>query len=203
MSYAPTTVIGQRLAEKLEPWMDPEGDLARLCDAIGEMAEPLAEIIEDQGFDGQAGFVPSYGILMNPTTCPAEYLPWLGMFVGVPIPEGMPEAEARELIKLELGIHRGTQASIEQAILRTLGPTPFILLSRTNETLEANAYWFIVIIPKGHGEPGPVEEAIRATKPAGLRFKVVEREGTWFAGTKKWSGVAAGKTWAAIKEGEY
>lgn len=203
MTYTPTTVIGARLSGKLAVWEDPEGDLARVCDAIGTMAEPLASIIEDQGFDGQAGFVPSYGNVMNPEECSAEFLPWLGMFVGVPIPEGMPEAEARELIKLELGIHRGTQASIEQAIIRTLGDVPFLLLSRTNEAGESNPYSFVIILAKGHGEPIPVEEAIRATKPAGLKFAVIERAGTFFSGTKKWESIAAGKLWSEMTEGTF
>jgi hypothetical protein len=202
MAYTPTTVIGARLAEKLAAWADEEGDLNREMDAIGTMAEPLALVIEDQGFDGQPGFVPSYGRVMNPDECPADFLPWLGMFVGVPIPEGMPEAEARELIKLELGIHRGTQASIEQAITRTLGPVPFLLLSRTDESGSANPYWFIIVLPKGHGEPGPVETAIRATKPAGLRFAVIEREGTWFSATLKWEEIKAGTKWSGLTEAE-
>lgn len=118
MSYEPTTVVGVRLAEKLEPWISD--DLARVCDSIGAMCEPLALVIEDEGFDGEHGYVPGYGKLFNPEECPGKYLPYLGMFVGVSIPVGTPEAEARALIKAESGLQRGTEASVKAAIERSI-----------------------------------------------------------------------------------
>lgn len=118
--YTATTVIGARLAAKLAPVLSP--DLERLCDAIGAMCEPLAEVIEDTGLDGEDGYVPSYGKLLNPETCPGKYLPFLGNFVGVSIPVGTPEEEARAIIKAESGLERGTRASVESAIERSIAP---------------------------------------------------------------------------------
>lgn len=120
MTYMPTTVVGQRLYSKLLPWADEPGDLARLCDSIGYMAEPLAEILAEQGEQGEPGWVPPYGKVMNPAECPAAFLPWLAMFVGVQIPVGVSEAEARALIKAESGLARGTEASVKAAIERSI-----------------------------------------------------------------------------------
>jgi hypothetical protein len=116
MSFTPTTTIGQRLAERWKPWLTD--DLARVAEAIGTMCEPLAEIIEEEGYPDEEGWVPGYGKIFNPETCPEAFLGYLGMFVGVPIPAGTPEAEARALIKAESGLARGTEASVKAAIER-------------------------------------------------------------------------------------
>jgi hypothetical protein len=116
--YTATSIVGQRLSEQLAPILTP--DLARLFDAIGAIAEPLMSVLEETGLDGEAGFVPAYGRIFNATTCPAEYLPFLGNFLGIPIPVGTPEAEARALIRAESGLERGTEASIKAAIERSI-----------------------------------------------------------------------------------
>jgi Phage tail protein (Tail_P2_I) len=118
MAYTATSIIGRRLEPKLAPWMSE--DLARLLDSIGYMAQPLAEILQEEGLDGEAGFVPAYGKLFDPDLCPAKYLPYLGQFVGVSIPVGASESEARALVKAEAGLNRGTRSSIESAIQRAI-----------------------------------------------------------------------------------
>lgn len=116
MSFTPTTTIGKRLVERWAPWLTE--DLAFVAEAIGTMCEPLAEVIEETGYPDEAGWVPGYGKLFNPEECPGKYLPYLGNFVGVPVPVGTPEAEARALIKAESGLERGTEASVKAAIER-------------------------------------------------------------------------------------
>lgn len=116
MTFTPTTTIGKRLAEMWTPWLTE--DLAFVAEAIGTMGEPLAEVIEETGYPDEAGWVPGYGKIFNPETCPVDFLPYLGNFVGVSIPVGTPEAEARVLIKAESGLERGTEASVKSAIER-------------------------------------------------------------------------------------
>jgi hypothetical protein len=117
-AYTATSIIGQQIAEQLAPILTP--DLARLCDAIGAIAEPLMSVLQETGIDGEPGFVPAYGKLFDPVTCPGEYLPFLGNLIGVPVPVGASEAEARALIKAESGLERGTEASINAAIERSI-----------------------------------------------------------------------------------
>lgn len=148
-------------------------------------------------------YVPSWGKLLDPSTCPGKYLSYLAMFVGVQIPITATEAEARELVKNESGLERGTQSAIEMAIRRVLGrEIPFAVVPRTNPKAEEKGYFFIVIVPPSHSSKA-LKEAIESVKPGGVMFEIIEREGTWYVGTKKWSEVAAGKKWSAIKEGEY
>lgn len=118
MSYTPTTIFGARLIAKLAPWATD--DLARYADAIGVMFEQVLELAEETGTDGQAGYVPSWGKLLDPTLCPAKLLPYLGQFVGVTIPVGSSPAEARALVKAESGLARGTPASLKSAIERSI-----------------------------------------------------------------------------------
>lgn len=118
MSFTPTTTIGKRLAEQWEPWLTD--DLARVAEAIGTMCEPLAEVIEEEGYPDEAGWVPGYGKIFNPEECPAAFLPYLAMYVGVPIPDGTPEVEARALVKAESGLARGTKASVKAAVERSI-----------------------------------------------------------------------------------
>jgi hypothetical protein len=202
MSFEPTTTIGKRLVEQWAPWLTE--DLAFVAEAIGTMCEPLAEIIEEVGYPEEEDWVPAYGKLFNPEECPGKYLPFLGNFVGVPIPVGTPEAEARALIKAESGLERGTTASVEATIERVLGKgVPFTIRERTNNKGEPAAWWFQVIVPKGKSST-VLKEAIEKAKPAGLKFSIVEAENAWLAGVLKWSEVKAGLKWSTPpKELEY
>ncbi|MDP9024091.1 MAG: hypothetical protein M3N13_01785, partial [Candidatus Eremiobacteraeota bacterium] len=85
-TYVAQTLIGARLIESLGPWMTLH--LAWLCDGIGASFEEVASIVLDVGFDGQPGYVPGYGKILDPATCPPAQLPFLGQFVGVSIPQG-------------------------------------------------------------------------------------------------------------------
>lgn len=110
--------FGARLFAMLEPWQTD--DLARYCDAIGAMFDPVYQLVSDQGFDGDTDYVPGYGVLFDIDACPASCLPYLGQFVGVSIPAGADEATARALVRAESGLSRGTLASIQSAVERSI-----------------------------------------------------------------------------------
>jgi hypothetical protein len=115
----------QRLIANMAPWntgpvVAGMTDLERFLAAIALMFEPVVSLAEEEGTDGQAGYVPSWGKLLDPTLCPAKLLPYLGQFVGVTIPVGASDAEARALVKAESGLARGTPASIKSAIERSI-----------------------------------------------------------------------------------
>src|ERR1700680_1746365 len=118
MAYTPATIFGKRLFARLEPWASD--DLARYCDAIGAPWQAILELAEEEGEDGHAGYEPAWGRLFDPNACPYKALPYLAQYVGVEIPVGAGEAEARALVKAESGLNRGTRSSLESAIVRSI-----------------------------------------------------------------------------------
>ena len=184
-----------RLEAKMEPWLT--ADLKRWLKAAAQPYEQVETLTEETGTFGKPGWIPPYAKVMNPTECPAAYLPWLGQFCGVQVRKTATEAEARAEVKAESGLSRGTRKSLETLLKKALGAKAFYILER-----EPTPYSFKVVIPVG-GIPAAMYEEINLTKPAGLTYEVVERPGTWYVGTKKWSAVAAGKKWSTIVEGEY
>ena len=202
-----TTTLTQRLIKRMGTWNTGEKhggktDLERYLEAVAKPMEAVAEIAEESGEQGKAGWVPSYGVIFNPATCPAKFLPFLGQFVGVEVPKTATEAEARELIKVESGLSRGTLASLQAAIKMVLGASFFFVQERTSKAGSEAAYHVNILVGLGKASVA-LTEAIERTIPGGIMFSVLEVEGAWIEGAKKWSEVAAGKTWATIKPGEF
>jgi hypothetical protein len=195
------TTFAQRLEARLEPWLTP--DLSRYIRALGAMFQPILDLAEETGQDGEAGYEPAWGKILDVNLCPPQALGYLAQFVGVSLPTTVTTEEARALIRAEGGFERGTRQSIEAAIERVLGPSvTFTIEERTNLGGEEKAYWFIVIVSPGHASKA-LNEAIESVKPAGLLFAVVEVEGSWLAGTLAWNEVAEGVQWGTVVEGEY
>ena len=77
------------------------------------MLEPISSLVLDVGSpDDPSGYTPGWSILLDPNNCPTQYLPYCGMFVGVFVPPGMPDAQARAQIKARAGWYRGTLGAI-------------------------------------------------------------------------------------------
>lgn len=209
-------LFADRLIDQLQPWMTP--DLERYCYAIGVMFQPVFELVEEEGTDGEYGYVPPWGILFDPDLCPARYLPYLGQFVGVEIPQGASEEEARALVKAESGRERGTLQAVESAIRRNLAPgATFQIVERRNLADEEDAYHFVVTI-KGKGiiqtwfkmsgsweslsgswenlagSEGLVKEAVNRVKPGGVFYSIILAEGTpWLDLAGSWESLTG--TW--------
>jgi hypothetical protein len=120
-----TEPFAERLIAKLAPWntgpaINGSTDFERWLRALAAPAELVESLTTEVGEQGEPGWVPPYGVVMNPVTCPGKLLPWLAQFVGVPLPIGTPEAEARAIIKAESGLARGTEASMKAAIERAI-----------------------------------------------------------------------------------
>ena len=177
-------------------------DLERYMNSISAMFEPVSSIAEETGSDGEAGYVPPYGTLFSPATCPKDGMRYLAQYVGVELPTGGSEAEWRAVLKAESGLQRGTRASLKALLEKALGAVPFLILERTQSVEGDNAYWITVVIPTGHLTEAVYPE-INATVPGGIMYTSVERSGTWFSGTLKWSGIAAGKKWSQMLEGTF
>ncbi len=177
-------------------------DLELLAQVLGSMFEPTLELAEEAGSDGEAGYVPAWGTLLEVERAPLSALGYLGNYVGVTIPAGATEAEARALVKAESGLARGTRASLEAAVRRILGAAPFTIQERTATGGGVEAYHFNILVGPGMSSQA-LFEAVNSVIPAGLWYSIIEVSGAWISGTKRWSEVAAGKKWSAIVEGEY
>lgn len=166
------------------------------------MFQQVLELAEEEGSQGEPGWVPAWGKLVNPTLCPGKYLFFPAQMAGVELPKVVSEAEARELILGEAALERGTTASIEAAIKRVLGEgIKFTVEERINSEGAEDPYRFVVIVPPGHGSKA-LNEAIENVKPGGVFFSVVEVENAWVSASLKWNEVAEGVTWESAKEGE-
>ena len=173
-AFTVTSVAGQRLVEKLEPWMTE--DLARYCQAVGQkMLDPMLEVAEDSGTQGSASWVPPYGRILNPELVPTKYIPWLSQFVGTPIPSKATPTEARAILKEESGLHRGTLASVEAAVSRSLtGSKAFRVVERTAANGSTEAYHFVILIFSAGELPSQsvLEENVNNVKPAGIFYSI-------------------------------
>lgn len=201
------TTFAEGLIARMEPWntgpvVDGSTDLERYLRALAAPFEPILELAEEEGSDGEDGYVPAWGKLLDVELCPAKALGWLATLVGVTLPVGASETEARALIKAHAGFSRGTRASIESAIERNLAPgTTFQVVERRNLADEESAYHFVVTIKgkgliqtwfdlKGSweslsgswenlsGGEGFVRAAINEVKPAGVFYSIILAEGT-------------------------
>jgi P2-related tail formation protein len=178
-------------------------DLQRFLTAASAPYEQVAEIAEETGSEGEAGWVPAYGKLLNPSTCPAKYLPWLGQFAGVEVPKTMTGAEARELVMHEPGLERGTRQAVEGAIRRIIGKTePFMIQERTEANGSEGAYHFNVLVKPGKSSTA-LKQAIEEQKPGGVMFSIIEVKDAWITGAKKWSEISAGRKWTELTEGTF
>ncbi len=178
-------------------------DLETLTEALAAMFEPILELAEEIGEDGTTSYVPAWGVLYDPNLCPGKDLGYLGQFVGVEVPKGASEAEARAVVKAESGLERGTRQSLEALLAKALGSSPFNILERTKSVEGDDAYWVTILIPTGHVVQPATNEEIEKTIPAGIFWTIVEVSGSWFSGTKTWSAIVAGKKWSEMTEGNF
>lgn len=123
--YTFRSVFGPLLFAQFAPFHQTLA-LAYWCDAVGVgIVDPVYTLVADVSVDGEPDYVPGYGRLLDPSTCPLADLPYLAQFVGVTIPDGTDETAARSLVKAEAGKNRGTIASIRAAIERSIS-TPWV-----------------------------------------------------------------------------
>lgn len=192
--------FAEQLIERTEPWSN--ADLEIFNKALAAMFEPLLDLAEETGSDGEPGYIPAWGKLFEVKTASLNELRYLANYVGVTIPEGATEAEARALVEAESGLARGTLASVEGAIKRIIGTAPFTIQERTAANGTAAAYHFNVIVGAGKSSAA-LKEAIEEVKPGGVLFTIFEVSGAWInvAAGKKWSEATALEQWKEAKEG--
>jgi hypothetical protein len=105
-------------------WMDDqtEWSLAKFSGAFGEMFEAVEDVARDtaQG--------PGWSAVVDITRCPLAWLPWLAQFVGVIVPVGLAESQARAYVTSHDNFKRGTPAAIRTAAQLHLTGTKTVLV---------------------------------------------------------------------------
>ena len=193
--------FAERIVEKLSPAMTP--DFEDWCIAVGAPFEAVNSITEEHGEEGGvAPWEPPYSRVMNPVTCPGPFLPWLGQFVGVEVPKVSTEAEARELVKGEKGLARGTRGALENELRRVLGSHTFTIQERTAALGTEEAFHFNILVGNGLVTTA-LYEAVNNVKSAGLWYSLFEATNTWLNGVKKhWTEVTVSHA-SEMTEGNY
>lgn len=176
------------LYARLEPLAYDDSDanqwaLLQYCETLGRQYDTLHEVL---------GADPAWSTLFDPDTCPEDFLPYLGQYVGVRIPVGTSEATARELVANPAGFQRGTPASLIAAVQRTLTGSKIVGLTERS----GGAYSFIIhTLPAETPDTAATNAAILSQKPAGLQYSLVVSEGdTWAEVSSTWDG-AGTVTW--------
>jgi len=180
---------GDFLIDFFEPWMTDS--LALFLNAVGSMFDPWWGLVQDVGIDGDSDYVPGWGALFDVDRCPPASLPFLGQIVGVMVPTGMDASDARQLIKAEAGINRGTPASSTSAVQRFLtGSKTVVLQERLNgSTGASDAYQVTIGVLSGEvGSLAPIQAAVNAVKPAGIIVSYQVIAGwTWGTAVHTWA----------------
>jgi hypothetical protein len=188
VEYTPVTSVGIELCDAAAPWLTTA--LAWYLDAIGAMLSPLHDLVTDQGFDGDLGYVPGYGQIFDPVTCPTEQLGYLAQFVGVSIPAGMSDSDARALIRAEQGMQRGSPGAIIAAAQRFLTTSFVVLQERTAADGTPDAYHAVVGFRPADllTTEADLIKAVEAVKPGGIQITYVASAGyTWNEAINTWS----------------
>lgn len=140
------------------------------CEAIAGRLQPLESLIRDTD-DG-----PGWSVVLDADRAPAEWLPWLGQFVGVTLRPSMSEEEQRTMIRTLPGTIRGTARAIESAAAQYLtGERRVYLIER-----HGSAYRLTVSMLDSEAPVADrprIEMAIREQKPAGIVLAVQYIEG--------------------------
>ncbi len=161
---SPSASFTELLLGALDPWMTD--DLQTYAIALGAMFEQVYALAVDRGTDGEEDYVPGWGALLDPGSCPTAYLPYLGQYVGVGNLAGVPDATARALITSRPRFRRGTPGAIAASAQATLTGSQQVVLT---ERYGGAAYALRVLTFAAETPSQPLTlQAILAVKPAGI-----------------------------------
>jgi len=162
---APTlTPVGERLYEALAPLAFADAEhgwaLAIYCAASARMLDEVAALSRDTD-DGRPGWTD----VLDPDRAPEGWLPWLGAFVGVDIPDWLDEGAKRLRVRETAGFRRGSPEAIRGAARQLLtGQRRVYLTERHGSPYRYSVSTFASETPDAEA----VERALVEQKPAGL-----------------------------------
>ena len=168
MPVDPTThsPLGKRLQERTQP-LAPDDHLygwshAALCEGMMLPFAQLAELV-----DPPDPYLP-WEPLFDVDLCPGWALPWLGQIVGVRVPNGMSDDDARAFIKELRAFKRGSPEAIKSAAKFALTGSKTVTL---HERDNGDAYALeVVVLTSETPSAALVAQYILTQKPAGIVF---------------------------------
>lgn len=182
--------VGDELYEALGPLTESDVDhgyaLRTYCTALGKMFQQLETYVRDTAIhDG-------WTVALDVERAPTEALPYLAQFVGVILPTGTGDADARTRIRAAAGMQRGTVESLRQAALSYLTGAKYIrIVERLN-----SPYRFGVFVRQNEvPDTAALQQALLEVKPAGLVMELYSTTGeswnesttsTWNSVSKSW-----------------
>jgi hypothetical protein len=160
------------------PWTnyDVTGDHQVYVQAVASMFEEAYGLIKDTGSeDDPSSYVPAWSKLLDPDTCPDQFLPFLAQFNGTVVPPGTDGDQARAIIRGESGFQRGTAAAIINAAARTLIGTQTVnLFERQAADGTPDAYHMVIMVsPLELVDETALVQAVNNIKPAGIQWTLV------------------------------
>jgi hypothetical protein len=167
MSGPTHTPLGARLRERTQPLAPDDASYgyahAHLCEALGRMLEQVAEVFDPEGD------VPPLAPILDVELCPAWALPWLAQLVGVVLPYGVGDDEARTYIRDVAGFERGTPASLRAAAGLFLTGDKTVYFRERDPTGADPPYTLeVVTVASETPDPAAVLRALLAQKPGGI-----------------------------------
>lgn len=183
-AYGPFTA---QILASFAPWLanDPEHVLENLVVAKAAMVGQVFNIVRDVGDSDSAAFQAGWSILLDPTNCPDEFIPYGSQFVGVQIPPSTDPVTARALWRAEQGFKRGTPAAVLAAAQAAL-PTGYTaaIIEREMPTSNNAPYEFMLIVSPNtlsSADQTILAQAVNNAKPAGINWTLVLTNG-WTIG---------------------
>jgi hypothetical protein len=167
MSGPTHTPLGARLRERTQPLAPDDASYgyahAHLCEALGSMLEQVGEVFDPEGD------VPPLAPILDVELCPAWALPWLAQLVGVVLPYGVGDDEARTYIRDVAGFERGTPASLRAAAGLFLTGDKTVYFRERDPTGADPPYTLeVVTVASETPDAAAVLRALLAQKPGGI-----------------------------------
>jgi hypothetical protein len=159
--------IAERLRDRTAP-LAPDDDAhgyahAYLCGSLGAIFAEVAEVFDPEGD------TPPLAPLLDPTLCPAWALPWLAQMVGIVLPDGLSEADARTVISEVAGFKRGTRQAMEAAAkLYLTGDRTVYFRERDPSGADPPYTLEVVTFATETPDSAAVLRALVAAKPGGI-----------------------------------
>jgi hypothetical protein len=161
----PLSPFAQRLYDELHRLPDVDDALAKTVDAIGAPYEDGAWV------RGLGTDLTPYRPAMKVATAPGWLLPWLGQFVGVTVPRGTSDVDARALILARTHQLRGLPQTILDTTKALLSGSKFAYLQ---QHADGNPFKFRVYVRTAEvADADAIRRAITAVKPGAFTFELV------------------------------
>lgn len=166
MAAPELTHTGQQLYGSLAPLATEDARhgyaLAHFLQALAIPFDEAADLSRDRE-DGTIG----WGILFDVDRVPAKFLPYVGQFVGIDVPEHLDDAAKRIRVRETGNRNRGSAAAIIGAARQRLTGTRTVYLMERH-----GSPWRFTVATRTSETPNPalVAADVAAQKPAGMKF---------------------------------